>query len=188
MATGSVAPVPRHRPAAGRPPVERARPARGAVTLLVGGLAFLALLTGCSGSGGDSAGSNPTISPETTSTQGSPTGAAGRATCGEIEPGVVVDRTQAVVSFDRESVCPGWVTVAQGTQVTFANDGSAPATVVVTATQLPDSAEVARFTAPAGGSQPLDTTEVATMGFSTDALPGFRGTVEVVGPDGAMQH
>jgi hypothetical protein len=151
-------------------------------------LLLLVVLAGCSGSGGDSAKGPATIAPETTTTQGRATGAAGRATCGEIEPGVVVDRTQAVVYFDKESVCPGWVTVEQGTQVTFTNDGSTPSTVVVTATQLPDSAEVARFTIPAGGSQPLDTLDVGMMGFSTDALPGFRGTIEVVGPNGEMQH
>jgi hypothetical protein len=156
--------------------------------MVVASLALLATVAGCSGSGGDKAGTNPTISPETTTAEGSPTGPAGRASCGEIEPGVVVDRSQATIYFDTESVCPGWVTVSQGTQVTFTNDGAATATVVVTATQLPDSAEVARFTIPAGGSQPLDTLDVATMGFSTDALPGFRGTVEVVGADGAMQH
>lgn len=174
-------------------PAARSGPTGGRIShrttaLLVGVLALLGPVAACSGSGGDSANSNPTISPETTAASASPTGAAGRAGCGEVEPGVVVDSNQAVVYFDSESVCPGWVTVTQGTQVTFANDDTAPFTVVVTATQLPDSAEIARFTIPAGARQPFDTLDVATMGFSTDALPGFRGTVEVVGADGAMQH
>jgi hypothetical protein len=152
-------------------------------------LGALGSLAGCSGSGGDSAKGPATISPETSTTaSGSATGAAGRAVCGEIEPGVVVGESQAIVYFDPQGVCPGWVTVTQGTPVTFANDGLAPSTVVVTVTQMPGSDEVARFTIPAGGSQPLDTPDVATMAFTTDALPGFRGTVEVVGPDGAMQH
>jgi len=166
----------------------RPSPRSGAAAAAVAVLLVLGVLGGCSASGGDSAKGPATISPETTASQGTPSGAAGRAVCGEIEPGVVVDRTQAVVYFDTQSVCPGWVTVAQGTQVTFTNDGSAPATVVVTATQLPDSAEVARFTIPAGASQPLDTPDMGMMGFSTDALPGFRGTIEVVGPNGEMQH
>ena len=177
-ATGNVAAVTRsHR---------RPSPRSGAAAAAVAVLLVLGVLSGCSASGGDSAkGTRP---KSATASQGTPTGAAGRAVCGEIEPGVVVDRTQAVVYFDTQSVCPGWVTVAQGTQVTFTNDGSAPATVVVTATQLPDSAEVARFTIPAGASQPLDTPDMGMMGFSTDALPGFRGTIEVVGPNGETQH
>lgn len=140
-----------------------------------------AVIAGCSGSGGDSANSSPTISPETITT------AAGYSCDGAI-PGEVVDSSKAVIFFDPESVCPGWVTVEQGTPVTFTNRGSAEYTVVANATQLPDSAEVARFTVPAGGSQPLDTRDVGMMGFSTTALPGFRGTVEVVAPGGEMQH
>lgn len=156
--------------------------ARRGATTAVAALVALGALAGCSGSGGDSAKGPATISPETT------VGSDGTFSCDSVEPGIVVDRTKAVVHFDTESMCPGWVTVEQGTQVTFANDGSAPYTVVVTATQLPGSAEVARFTIPAGGTQPLDTLDVGMMGFSTDALPGFRGTVEVVGPNGEMQH
>jgi hypothetical protein len=148
--------------------------------VLVGLCTLSAVVAGCSGSGGDSANSSPTISPETT--------VAAPFSCESVEPGIVVDSSKAIVYFDTESVCPGWVTVEQGTPVTFTNRGSAEYTVVVTATQLPDSAEVARFTIPAGGSQPLDTRDVAMMGFSTNALPGFRGTVEVVAPGGAMQH
>ncbi len=161
----------RSRPSA---PVRRAATA-AALTALV-------LLAGCSGSGGDSAKGPATISPESSTT--ADTGFS----CDSVEPGIVVDRSKAVVHFDTESMCPGWVTVEQGTQVTFANDGTAAATVVVTATQLPDAAEIARFTIPAGGTQLFDTLDVAMMGFSTDALPGFRGTIEVVGPNGEMQH
>lgn len=150
------------------------------MALLVGSAALLAIVGGCSGSGGDSANTSPTISPETTTAEA--------YSCESVEPGIVVDSSKAVVFFDTESVCPGWVTVEQGTPVTFTNKGSAEHTVVINATQLPDSAEVARFTIPAGASQPLDTRDVAMMAFTTDALPGFRGTVEVVAPGGGMQH
>jgi plastocyanin len=144
-------------------------------------LAALAMLAGCSGSGGDSANGSATISPETTTTS------AGFS-CDSVVPGEVVDASKAVITFDRESVCPGWVTVEQGTPVTFTNKDSVSHTVVINATQLPDAAEITRFTIPAGGSQPLDARDVAMMGFTTDALPGFRGTVEVVAPGGGMQH
>lgn len=141
--------------------------------------AWLAL-AGCSGSGGDRAQSEDTITSTTPVT--------GVDACADVEPGVVVDRTLAVVHFSTDNICPGWVTVEQGTQVTFTNDDSVARTVVITATQMPDAAEVARFTLAPGGSQPVDTLEVAMRGFSTDAQPGFRGTIEVVAPGGGMQH
>jgi plastocyanin len=137
-------------------------------------------VAGCSGSGGDKAQSEDTITSTTPVT--------GVNACEDVEPGVVVDRTLAVIHFSPESICPGWVTVEQGTQVTFTNDDSVTRTVVITATQLPDSAEVARFTLAPGASQPFDTLDVAMRGFSTDAQPGFRGTIEVVAPGGGMSH
>ena len=137
-------------------------------------------LAGCSGSGGDEGPAEDTITSTTPVT--------GVNACADVEPGVVVDRTLAVIHFSTDNICPGWVTVEQGTQVTFTNDDSVPRTVVVTATQMPDAAELTRFTLAPGASQPFDTLDEATRGFSTDAQPGFRGTIEVVGPGGGMQH
>jgi hypothetical protein len=139
-------------------------------------------VAGCSGSGGDKAQSEDTITDTTP--------VRGVAACEDVEPGVVVDRTLAVIHFAPDNVCPGWVTVEQGTQVTFTNDDSVARTVVVTESQMPDAAEIARFTLEPGASQPFDTLDVARRGFTTDALPGFRGTIEVVAPGGGgeMQH
>lgn len=146
------------------------------VALAVAGLT----VAGCSGSGGDQAQSEDTITSTTPVT--------GVNACEDVEPGVVVDRTLAVIHFSSENICPGWVTVEKGTQVTFTNDDTVARTVVVTASQMPDADEIARFTLAPGASQPFDTLDVARRGFSTDALPGFRGTIEVVEPGGAMQH
>ena len=139
----------------------------------------LALL-GCSGSGGDRAQSEDTITSTTPVT--------GVGACEDVEPGVVIDRSLAVIHFSPENICPGWVTVEQGTQVTFTNDDTVARTVVVRATQMPDAAEIARFTLEPGASQPFDTRDEARYGFTTDAQPGFRGTIEVVAPGGGMQH
>ncbi len=147
--------------------------ARAAVTVAVVVALAAALLAGCSGSGSDAGGGGDTIASAEVTLPDS---------CEQVEPGLVVSGSLATVYFDPETVCPGWITVEQGTQVTFTNRGSQTATVVITADQMPGSDEVARFTIPAGGSQPLDTLQVSRMGFSTDALPGFRGTVEVVEP------
>jgi plastocyanin len=143
----------------------------------------LVVAAGCRSSGVDSADGEDTISPASSTTS-----VVSITSCADVEPGIVVDRTLAVIHFDREKVCPGWVTVEQGTQVTFLNDDSVEHTVVVTATQLPDSAELARFTIAAGATQPFDTLDPARMGYATDALPGFRGTIEVVEPGGGVQH
>jgi hypothetical protein len=139
---------------------------------------------GCSHGEADATGRSGVSSPETSTT----VVAATISPCADVEPGVVVDDTLAIVRFDPEKVCPGWVTVERGTPVTFVNDDVVERTVVVTASQLPDSAQIARIVLPAGAIRTLDTAGVARMGFATDALPGFRGTVEVIDPGGAAHH
>jgi plastocyanin len=139
---------------------------------------------GCSGGDADATGRTDVTSPGASTTMVDAT----ISSCADVEPGVVVDAPLAVVRFDPEKVCPGWVTVERGTTVTFANDDVVERTVVVTADQLPDSVEIARIVVPPGAIGSLETPDLARMGFSTDALPGFRGTVEVVDPGGATHH
>lgn len=161
-------------------PLRRARRS-GATSVALVALVGALGLAACNSSGGDTAQGDDTIAPPSSSS-------GGVEACADVEPGVVVDRSLAVVHFDTEHVCPGWVTVEQGTPITFTNDGGTAHTVVVTATQTPDSEEVARFTVAPGASQPFDTLDQGRLGFSTDALPGFRGTIEVVAPGAGGGH
>jgi plastocyanin len=149
---------------------------------LLAGAALLALGGAACGSGDGDA--TPAPAPATIA----PDAAVAAPGCESVEPGAVVDAALAVISFDDQGVCPGWVTVVRGTQVTFRNADDTAHTVTVTETQVPDAAEVARFEVAPGASQPFDTLAVGRMGFATDALPGFRGTIEVVEGDGTASH
>lgn len=107
--------------------------------------------------------------------------------CDSKAPGVPVPAAEAVVKFDRQQVCPGYVTVALGTEVTWRNLDSIPH--VVTITTSVGSDEVVDQATVAAGSEWKRTFDTAgSFGYRTDAIPSMRGTVEVQGPDGATGH
>lgn len=96
-------------------------------------------------------------------------------------PGEPLTRDEAIVRFTTEQVCPGYVTVIAGTPVTFVNEDDVPHTVTV---QVMDATGtlgdvVLREEVPAGEYVEQQFVEPGILAFTTDALPAFRGTVEV---------
>lgn len=100
-------------------------------------------------------------------------------------PGEQLTEAEAVVGFSRENVCPGYVTVAAGTPVTWRNDDTEPFAVEVTSS----GTVVATGSVAPGESWRYEFTEAGAYEYRTDALPDFVGIVEVqpvaAGADGA---
>ncbi len=115
------------------------------------------------------------LSPGTTRAKG---------TCVSRMPGEVLAAIDAVVQFSTSQVCPGYVTVRPGTPVTFTNEDAVAHTVTIQEGTLPGGKTIASGSAPPGGSwvQPFDT--LGSFTYVLDAIPSFRGTVEVT--DGTM--
>lgn len=105
----------------------------------------------------------------------------GPLACESHPPGVVLSREQAIVQFDPERVCPGYVTVLVGTPVSFVNQGDAVATVTVTETAATGELGATLLDVAVGPGEYVEYTPVTAgfLAFATDALPSFRGTVEV---------
>jgi plastocyanin len=94
-------------------------------------------------------------------------------------PGEILTADEAVVRFDQTGVCPGYVTIAPGTAVTWQNTDTVAHTVTITEGNLPGGNEIATGTVPPGGTwvQTFDSEGFSL--FVTDAIPAFRGVVEV---------
>jgi plastocyanin len=142
------------------------------LVVVVVAVAALAL-AGCGSSKSKTPAASPTTTGDTTATT------TGGFDCTFGTPGQILSAEQAVVKFSPSGVCPGYVTIAPGTAVTWQNQDTVSHTVTVTEGNLPGGKVVATGTAAPGGSwvQPF-----ATEGFYlyvTDALPSFRGVVEV---------
>lgn len=124
----------------------------------------------------------PNTAPGWTATN-DPTGVVlpGPLTCESHPPGVVLSREQAIVQFDPERVCPGYITVLVGTPVSFVNQGDASATVTVAETATTGELGATLLDVTVRPGDYVEYTPVATgfLSFATDALPSFRGTVEV---------
>jgi plastocyanin len=96
-------------------------------------------------------------------------------------PGEPLSRDEAIVRFTTEQVCPGYVTVVAGTPVTFVNEDDVPHTVTV---QVMDATGtlgevVLDEEIPPGEYLEQQYLEPGILAFTTEALPAFRGTVEV---------
>jgi plastocyanin len=138
------------------------------VAVAVAALAF----AGCSSS-------KPTTTAVTTTTADATATTADGFNCNAGTPGQILTPDQAVVKFSPSGVCPGYVTVTPGTTVTWQNQDTVSHTITVTEGNLPGGKVVATGTAPPGGTW---TQAFPTEGFNlyvTDALPSFRGVVEV---------
>lgn len=115
---------------------------------------------------GTSATTNPLVAPD--------------PVCISHTPGAVMNEASAHVFIDKNRVCPGYVTVVEGTAITFHNTGTTPLTLAVakgyTATEKP----VTSLTIAAGATaQYRPKTPIAALYFFPSVIPSFRGTIEV---------
>lgn len=199
-----------------RPPRQEGRPGSGTRPLrhrgrrasrsgsrrpLAGSLALAVLLvaagglSGCSKDDGSSSTTSTTRAPATTidplrdpdGAFGGSHGSVPDSWCDSKPPGIPVPAAEAIVKFDRQQVCPGYVTVALGTEVTWRNLDSIPHVVTIT-TSVSSDEVVDQATVAAGGEWKRPFGEAGAFGYRTDAIPSMRGTVEVQGPDGAAGH
>ena len=101
-------------------------------------------------------------------------------------PGQILSAEEAVVRFSPSQVCPGYVTIVPGTPVTFKNQDTATHSITISEGNMPGGKVVMTGTAEAGRAwvQTFDT--LGTFTYVTDAIPSFRGTVEVT--TGTMSH
>lgn len=163
-----------------------ARSSRHAVGLLVVALAASAAL-GCSSSSTDTAstGSSAPTSSVTGATAAGPgtTEAGGR--CVSRMPGEILTADEAVVHFSPSQVCPGYVTVAPGTPVSFVNEDTQAHTITITEGNLPDGAVVTTTSVATGETWVQTFDAVGTFSYVTDAIPTFRGAIEVTTGDTA---
>ncbi len=102
-------------------------------------------------------------------------------------PGQILTADEAVVRFSPSQVCPGYVTIALGTPVTFKNQDTSAHTITITEGNMPGGKTVTSGTAEPGQVWVRTFDTVGTFTYVTDAIPSFRGTVEVTAP-GAMSH
>lgn len=161
------------------------RPTRHLRTLCAAGMLAVVAL-GCSSSTEQATTTSTTSGASTPATGGQTTTPVidddGR--CITRMPGEILSADEAVVRFTPVQVCPGYVTIAPGTPVTFTNADTVVHTITITEGNMPDGAVVATGTAEPGGSwvQTFDT--LGSYSYVTDAIPSFRGTVEVTTGDG----
>lgn len=163
---------------------------------VAGALAGTLLVLGAAGCGGDTTTAPTTSSPASTgpTTSVTPTDAAhghiggtdntgvpgpGGATCISKAPGELYTAAEAVIRFSPESICPGFVTVAPGTPVTFANLGTEAYTVTLSRGTQADAPVLATETVAPGATwvQTFDATGDVT--FRISAIRGFLGTIHI---------
>jgi plastocyanin len=102
-------------------------------------------------------------------------------------PGQILTADEAVVRFSPSQVCPGYVTIVPGTPVTFKNQDTKAHTITITEGNMPDGKAVTNGIAEPGQTWVRTFDTVGTYTYVTDAIPTFRGTVEVTTP-GATSH
>lgn len=138
-------------------------------------IAALLGLTGCARKSSDSA------SAEKTTTTMAGHGTLD-ANCPSYMPGQVLTPEQATVQFDESRVCPGYVTVAPGTLVTFKNTGSKAATITLTKSYQIDSELIDKLTVEAGDIQTFVRDTPMTIYYHPSSVPTFRGEIEIIDP------
>ncbi len=134
------------------------------------GLALAALLPLAACSSDDDGGAS---SPDTVVGSSSTPGTL--PPCVSLTPGVVVPEAEALVRFTPEGVCPGYVTVQTGTTVSWENDDDVAHDVVVAQA----GAAIVTQTVGPGEVWGYEFTDPGMFDYTTDALPDFRGVVEV---------
>ena len=95
-------------------------------------------------------------------------------------PGDLLAEADAVVRFDSTEICPGYVTVAPGTAVTWRNhDQDAAAVQILDAYPGPDAGSVGGGMVAAHADWQRRFEEPDVYYYTVEAIPGFVGTVEV---------
>lgn len=153
-------------------------------------LTLLSVLAGC-GSGDTSPAQRSATHPTTSGHATSPTTSAptNELQCVSRMPGEILTEAEAVVRFSTAKACPGYVTVRPGTKVTFHNEDSTAHRVTINGTNATGETlpEVGSGVAQPGATWVLTFDDLGMFSFTLDAIPTFRGTVEVTENE-AMQH
>lgn len=154
---------------------------------IVAALVVLAVPAGCGSDDSPASGRDTTASPTsapTTQHSPSPTNEMG---CVSKMPGEILTEAEAVVAFSTTKACPGYVTIRPGTEVTFRNEDSVAHRITINGTnatgeKLP---VVANGTAQPGATWAHTFDDLGMFSYTLDAIPTFRGTVEVTENDSA---
>ncbi len=186
------------RPSTRRPPLGAPRRARRALAATGGAVVLLVALAACGkdDAPAPAASSTPaTTVAATTGTTGpanplmahedprSNTGVPGPngSTCISKAPGEVYTAAEAFIRFSPETICPGFVTIAVDTPVTFDNRDTAPHEVKITRGAAADAPVVATQTVAPGQQWSQSWSAADNLAFRIDAIPSFVGTITVTG-------
>ncbi|MEJ5254109.1 MAG: hypothetical protein WHS89_02050 [Acidimicrobiales bacterium] len=155
----------------------RPRPAPTAVVAITVAVALTACSTGDDrGDRAEPARTTSTTAATTSAIAGTPPNA-----CDSKMPGEVMTAEEAVIRFSSQQVCPGYVTVALGTPVTWRNTGDAVYTVTIKAGPLPSSTAIRQERVDPGATVVVELPTAGQFAWTTDALEAFVGTIEVQG-------
>ncbi len=119
---------------------------------------------------------NTAETTEETSPTGEETENTSLDNCSRFIPGELLSSKEAVVTFDEERVCPGYVTVLSTTAVTWRNTSETAHTLQVRTRT--DAVTVTEETIQPG-EEFSQTFDVGVYDFTTDAIPSFVGSIEV---------
>jgi plastocyanin len=111
----------------------------------------------------------------TSSTNGS-TAASGNVQCAQHMPGDLLSASEAMVVFDPEHVCLGYVTVRPGTAITWHNVDSVEHQVRI---EDGNGTELMSFSVPGGGAAQRSVDTGGVYRFKVSAIESFVGTIEV---------
>lgn len=137
-------------------------------------MTVLAVLSaGCSGDP-----ESTRVETTTTSTPGRPTsGAAGD--CPMRMPDELVPEIEAVVRFDVDRICPGYLRVAPGTTIRILNESDKAVDFSVEFGEASPGRPVFDESIPAGSEATVTVDDPGFYRYRTDLIPSFVGTFDV---------
>lgn len=110
------------------------------------------------------------------STTGSSTAGSGNVQCAQHMPGDVLSAAEAMVIFDTEHVCLGYVTVRAGTAITWHNADAVERRVSV---EDGNGTVLMSFSVPGGGAAQRSVATAGVYRYKVSAIESFVGTIEV---------
>jgi plastocyanin len=129
------------------------------------------ILAGCS--------SKSDTEPAKATTTLGPLDAGAAGDCPMRMPGELVAEAEAVVKFDVDRVCPGYLTVAPGTTVRLRNESSDPAQVTVEFGEQSPGTPLLDETVDPGDETSIELNDAGFYRYRTSTIPSFVGTFEV---------